>query len=78
MEKTPKWRVHSDHYLGGHVRLIVFLSGYLLYIARVVLMVIPIDSQNLSFPLHYLIFEVFVESAINLSDISLRTTLLHE
>ena len=78
MEKTPQRRIHSNHYLGRHVRLIVLLSGYLLYIAILVLIVITINSENLSFPLNDLVFEILFEGAINLPDISLHTAFLHE
>ena len=60
------------------MRVIVLLSGYFLYIAWVVLIVITINTEYLSFPLNDLVFEVFVEVAINLSNVSLLTALSHE
>ena len=78
MEKTPQRWIHSNHYFGRHVRLIVLLSGYLFYIAILVLMVITINSENLSFPLNDLVFEILFEVAIDLSGVSLLTALLHE
>ena len=78
MEKTPQRWIHSNHYLSRHVRLIVLLSGYLLYIAILVLMVITINSENLTFPLNDLVFEILFKVAINLSGVSLLTAFLHE